>query len=854
MLTVFVEAFFVTTKRDIDRRMLKRLVTRWNKEKIMAQDAYMVCPSCHHWGPFGRCEACGFEASDPEAVGQLRAQKALARAKRRLFVARIYQEINALFVFNSAEFVNFIKIGIKWLVLGGAAGVLAGTASWIFLTSLAWATATRLANPTLLYALPLVGLLMGWIYYRFGGTAALGNNLVIEEVNRNQSRIPLRMAPLVLLGTIATHLFGGSAGREGTAIQMGASLADGLRRIFGLAGEDRRLLLMAGISGGFGSVFGVPAAGFVFGMEVQGIGRIRYEGIIPCLVAAFIGDLVTRAWGTPHTHYPHLPETPIDLLLLIKVAAAGIAFGLTSMLFVELTHGIKHLMGRITTWTPLYPVIGGITVIGLTRLVGTRDYLGLSLPLITASMDGTGVLPWAFALKLLFTAVTLGTGYLGGEVTPLFVMGATLGAALAALLGISPTLLAAIGLVAVFAGASNTPLACAIMGIELFGSGATPYFFVGCVVAYLASGHRGIYVTQQIHHPKTTLSDLQLDDNLKNLRTRRGGGWLPALPALTNTLEQKSVRSVMTTPAVYVREESSLREGIVRALREGVRALPVLNANGHVVGIITDNDLERGGIQANLRQLQQMDVQERAPWLEQAAHLPVRKVMSYPVITVPYQASIATALTLLRQHNLKRLPVVDQTGHLEGLLTRSDLLRELLFEEAKTGKQSTFFDWAARVDEVEREPVITVVASTPLRELLARMQQGLQMRAVVVNSAGQAIGMISESDLLTRIERSQRADVIVALRSQNNLESLSLAQTVGDLMTTPVITVRAESRAFDAVRLLIDNRIKRLPVINQQGEVIGLVNRRALLYGLLGEQVSQPANEQRIASTGKKID
>lgn len=458
-------------------------------------------------------------------TGVARAQQATARARRRAQQGQLYHSLNALFDFRGRDLLAFLHNGARWLLLGSLVGGLAGTAAWIFLTSLAWATATRLAYPTLLYVLPLVGLAMGWLYYRFGGTAALGNNLVIDEVNHNRARIPLRMAPLVLLGTIATHLGGGSAGREGTAIQMGASLADGLCRLLGLTGEDRRLLLMAGISGGFGSVFGVPAAGFVFGMEVPAMGRIRYDGLIPCLVASFIGDWVARAWGTPHTHYPQLALTPIDLLLLAKVGLAGIAFGLTSLLFVELTHGIKLLVSRTTTWIPLYPVIGGVAVIGLTWLVGTRDYLGLSLPLIVESVEGAEVVPWAFALKLLFTAITLGTGYLGGEVTPLFVIGSTLGYALSGPLDLPPALLAAIGLVAVFAGASNTPLACAIMGIELFGGGAIPYLFLGCVVAYLASGHRGIYVTQRVYQPKLAINDLQPDENLRSLRSRQGG-WL----------------------------------------------------------------------------------------------------------------------------------------------------------------------------------------------------------------------------------------------------------------------------------------------------------------------------------------
>ena len=428
-----------------------------------------------------------------------------------------------MFNFDLPEFVAFLRFALKWLLLGTLAGILAGTASAVFLISLTWATEIRLANTWLLYLLPLAGFIIGWIYWRFGGSASRGNNLVIDEVNTNRSHIPLRMAPLVLVGTISTHLFGGSAGREGTAIQMGASLADSLRRLLRLNPVDRRLIIMAGISGGFGSVFGVPAAGFVFGMEVQNVGRIRYEGIIPCLVASLVGDYVTRAWGAHHTLYPKMAEMPVEPLLMLKVALAGIAFGLTSMLFIELIHGIKHLMVRRIHWPPLYPVVGGVALIVLTWLVGTTDYLGLSLPLLSSSMDGSGVVAFAFLLKLIFTAVTLGTGFYGGEVTPLLVIGATLGYTLGGMLGVDPAFMASVGLVAVFAGASNTPLASAIMGIELAGGGAPLYIFLGCVVAYLASGHRGIYITQQIGTAKSPHLQFEEGDNLQTIALRQNG-------------------------------------------------------------------------------------------------------------------------------------------------------------------------------------------------------------------------------------------------------------------------------------------------------------------------------------------
>ncbi|MCX6048921.1 MAG: chloride channel protein, partial [Chloroflexi bacterium] len=195
-------------------------------------------------------------------LARARAQQAVSRAKQRAFRQHSYHAINELFHFNAGDFLAFLKTAAKWTLLGSAVGGLAGTASAVFLISLAWATQTRLHQPWLLYLLPLAGCAVGWVYAKFGGAAALGNNLVIDEVNNDRSKIPLRMAPLVLLGTIITHLFGGSAGREGTAIQMGASLADTWQRGLRLGAPDRRLMIMAGISGGFGSIFGVPAAGF----------------------------------------------------------------------------------------------------------------------------------------------------------------------------------------------------------------------------------------------------------------------------------------------------------------------------------------------------------------------------------------------------------------------------------------------------------------------------------------------------------------------------------------------------------------------------------------------------------------
>lgn len=388
---------------------------------------------------------------------------------------------------------------LRWAGLGCAVGAVAGLASAGFLSALDEVTAVRTDHPGLLFGLPLVGLAIGLAYHQLGGRAAGGNNLILDEIHEPTAWVPRRMAPLVLLGTLATHLFGGSAGREGTAIQVSGSLTDVLARVLRLGPADRRVLLIAAIAGGFGSVFGVPLAGAVFGLEVQAVGRLRYEALVPALAASVVGDLVVRGVGVGHTAYPQLPTIELSAALVAKVALAGIAFGLVSAVFAELVHALKGLAASRISWAPARPVVGGVLVIGLTLAVGSRDYLGLSLPLLSDALaGGAGVGGGAFALKLIFTAVTLGSGFQGGEVTPLFVIGATLGVTLAGVLDVPVPVLAAVGVVAVFAGATNTPLACTIMGVELFGPGALVLYGVGCVVAYVASGHRSIYGRQRV--------------------------------------------------------------------------------------------------------------------------------------------------------------------------------------------------------------------------------------------------------------------------------------------------------------------------------------------------------------------
>jgi H+/Cl- antiporter ClcA len=279
-------------------------------------------------------------------------------------------------------------------------------------------------------------------------------------------------------------------------------------------------LLVAALAGGFGAVFGVPIAGMVFALEVQSIGRIRFEALVPALTASVVGSLVVSGLGYQHPLRPQF-TVHLDAWLLIRVAVAGLAFGLAGAVFVELTHAIKRLMASRVSWAPLRPVIGGVAVIALAALFG-RDYLGLSLPLIDRALAGDRLSFAVFALKIVFTAVTLGCAFPGGEVTPLFVIGATLGSALASPLHLPVGLLAGIGFVAVFAGAANTPVACTIMGVELFGAGAIVPIAVGCVIAYVFSSHRGIYPSQRIHAAKGA-SLIAGRPSLQAWRARRTG-------------------------------------------------------------------------------------------------------------------------------------------------------------------------------------------------------------------------------------------------------------------------------------------------------------------------------------------
>jgi H+/Cl- antiporter ClcA len=457
------------------------------------------------------------------------------------------------FRWNPREHLALGAYFVKWVLVASPVGAVVGSAVALFLWALDLATRARWDHPHLLFLLPVAGAAIGLLYHLLGKSVEAGNNLIVEQIHAPGGGVPSRMAPLVLVGTVVTHLFGGSAGREGTAVQMGGSIASTACRWFKLPAADVRTLLMVGVAAGFGAVFGTPLTGAIFAVEVLALGRMSYDALVPCLIGAVAGDWANTAWGVGHTHYhvaafaTHARSTTtagVSAALLGKVALAAMAFGLASVLFAELAHSLARVFKWAVPSPVLRPAVGGAIVIALVYALGTRDYLGLGVTTDPHTPGGVSILscfhpggatPWSWWWKILFTAVTLSSGFKGGEVTPLFFVGAALGNTLAWLLGAPVDLFAALGFIAVFAGATNTPLACTVMAVELFGkepgllgTGFVVYAAVACFVSYLFSGHSGIYLSQRVGTPKLAGGAVPAGTSLRAVRELRPGlrAWL----------------------------------------------------------------------------------------------------------------------------------------------------------------------------------------------------------------------------------------------------------------------------------------------------------------------------------------
>ncbi|MFH6943085.1 voltage-gated chloride channel family protein [Flavobacterium sp. FlaQc-50] len=393
---------------------------------------------------------------------------------------------------------------LKWILICLLIGFFSGSASAFFLVSLEWITQFRIHHNWIIWFLPIGGLLVGLSYYYWGESVVKGNNLLLEEYETPKKTIPFKMAPLVLAGTLLTHLFGGSAGREGTAVQMGGAIADQFTKLFKLEQSERKILIILGISAGFASVFGTPLAGAIFALEVLYFSKIKLKSIILSFLVAYAAYFTVEFWQVKHTHYsiPDVPE--INLTNLFYTVLISLLFGIAALLFSRTTHFWSSLFSKNIKYPPLRPFVGGIILAIAIAGFGFTKFAGLGVPVIVDSFSNAN--PWYdFLLKILFTGFTLGAGFKGGEVTPLFFVGATLGSALSLVIPMPIALLAGMGFVAVFSGATHTPIACTIMGMELFGIQPGLFIAIACTIAYFSSGSVGIYKSQIVKGAKYKL-------------------------------------------------------------------------------------------------------------------------------------------------------------------------------------------------------------------------------------------------------------------------------------------------------------------------------------------------------------
>ena len=394
------------------------------------------------------------------------------------------------------KFNSTIVSGVKWLAIYLIVGGMVGSATAFFLQSLDYVTLLRTNHIWVVYFLPMAGLLIGLLYYYYGDAANKGNNLLIEthqslENGETPKPIPFKMAPLVFMSTLLTHVAGGSAGREGTAVQMGGAIADQFTGLFKLNAADRKTILIIGISSGFAAVFGTPLAGAIFALEILSIKKIKINQVFASFFVANIAHYSCLAWQVKHTVYS-IPSIPaISLTTLAWAIIAGILFGLTALAFTSTGKLFENIFNKIK-FAPLRPFIGGIIIALFIVVFNSTKFIGLGIPTIQdAFINNAG--QFDFAIKLILTSFTLSAGFKGGEVTPLFFIGATLGNLLIWFIPLPMALLAGMGFVAVFSGATNCVFASIALGLELFGMKAGVYVGLASVAAYFTSGPNGIY-------------------------------------------------------------------------------------------------------------------------------------------------------------------------------------------------------------------------------------------------------------------------------------------------------------------------------------------------------------------------
>lgn len=399
-----------------------------------------------------------------------------------------------------------IKIGVLWMLRAIVVGLVAGVFSSAFTLGLAWVTRTRNENPYLLFLLPAGGLLIVWLYRLCGIRKDEGTNLLITAVHESRHNVPVYLAPLIFGATLITHLFGGSAGREGAALQMGGSIGNTLGRLFRLSEGDRKILMMSGMSAAFSAVFGTPLAAAIFPMEMISVGIMHYAALVPCVFASIVANQCAIHMGIRVESYQIAVIPPVSFESCGKLILLGVCCAVLSIVFCMFLRGAGYFYNKCFKNPYIRVAAGGVIVIALTLLVGNFDYNGAGTELIERAIVEENVPSYAFLLKMLFTSLTLAAGFKGGEIVPAFCTGAVFGCVFGNVLGISPSLCAALGMTAVFCGVTNCPITSMLVGFELFGFDGAVFILLVISVSYLLSGYHGLYREQIIvyskYHPK----------------------------------------------------------------------------------------------------------------------------------------------------------------------------------------------------------------------------------------------------------------------------------------------------------------------------------------------------------------
>lgn len=393
-----------------------------------------------------------------------------------------------------------LKRFIRWIFFAGLTGLCVGFVSVLFAKSLIFVNAFRNAHPQILLGLPFAGLFIVLLYRACGVKESKGTNLVLSTLHA-KTEIPFRMLPLIFISTITTHLFGGSAGREGAALQLGGSLGNQLGRWFHFDEHDTRMMVMCGMSAAFSAIFGTPLAAVIFAMEVGSIGIMHYAAFVPCATASLVASGFASAMEIQPEAFKITDLASFTAKPIILIAILAICCAILSILFCKALHTIGDWQQKLFANPYVRVFVSGLALLALTAVLRTTAYNGAGIPLIEQSFAGTAPAP-AFILKIIFTAITLGAGYKGGEIVPSFCIGATFGCLFGNLLGLSPSLCAAVAMVAVFCGVTNCPITSLVIGFELFGFGAMKYLLIGVSISYMLSGYTGLYAEQTIMYSK----------------------------------------------------------------------------------------------------------------------------------------------------------------------------------------------------------------------------------------------------------------------------------------------------------------------------------------------------------------